>query len=294
MSRTDRQRTAAARLTRFCLSVLILGLPANAQAAPDIIPQRIVSLNLCTDELAIRLADPARIASVSWLSQQLGSNVIREASKLQANYGMGEQVLSAKPDLVLAGTLTTRVTVEMLKRASVRVEEFGIPSTMQEVREQITRAGEVLGEDARAQEMLTQIDARMARIAQDKRPVRPTAIVLNPNGFTVGRGTLVDEIMAAAGLDNIAANEGFDFRGQVPLEVIASQSIDILIVSTNRDGPPSLATNLLKHPILERMPKTRIVVIPGGLWSCPGPAIADAAERLHEAAHVFVEERRGQ
>lgn len=283
-------RACACAVAIWCIFTSLSKQMAHASDAPE----RIVSLNLCTDELAIRLADRARIASVSWLSHQRGSNVMREASQIQPNYGLGEQVLSARPDLVLAGTLTTRVTVQMLKRASVRVEEFGIPSTMQEVREQIARAGTILGEDVRANEMLQQLDARMARVAQDKLAVRPKAIVLNPNGFTVGRGTLVDEIMAIAGLDNVAANEGFDYRGQVPLEVVASQAIDILIVSTSRDGPPSLSTNLLKHPILAKMPKTRIVVIPGGLWSCPGPAIADAAERLHEAARVFVAEGRGR
>lgn len=289
-------RSRLTYMSRACISAAAIwsALMMATAACSAGGPQRIVSLNLCTDELAIRLADPARIASVSWLSQQHGSNVVREASQMQANHGLGEQVLSARPDLVLAGTLTTRVTVEMLKRASVRVEEFGIPATMTEVRAQILRAGTLLGEKVRAEEMLKQLDERMTRVALDKPAVRPTAIVLNPNGFTVGRGTLVDEIMAIAGLDNIAANEGFDFRGQVPLEVVASQAIDILIVSTSRDGPPSLATNLLKHPILEKMPKTRIVVIPGGLWSCPGPAIADATERLHQAARAFADERRSR
>jgi iron complex transport system substrate-binding protein len=38
--------------------------------------QRIVSLNLCSDELILRLANPANVASVTWLSRDpSGSNL---------------------------------------------------------------------------------------------------------------------------------------------------------------------------------------------------------------------------
>ena len=57
-------------------AALSLLLPASALAAGP--AQRIVSLNLCTDELLLRLAEPAKIASVTWLSRNpSGSNVAR-------------------------------------------------------------------------------------------------------------------------------------------------------------------------------------------------------------------------
>lgn len=48
------------------------GLMLAAAAASPAQPERIVSLNMCTDELVLRLADAGRIASVTWLSQDPG------------------------------------------------------------------------------------------------------------------------------------------------------------------------------------------------------------------------------
>ena len=82
--------------------------------------------------------------------------------------------------------------------------------------------------------------------------MRPTAVVLNPNGVTVGQGTLADQVMTAAGLDNIAAKLRIDNYGQIPLEIVALHQVDVLIVSASRDGPPSMATEMLRHPILSQ------------------------------------------
>src|SRR3982750_1111810 len=110
--------------------------PGTAPAAGP--AQRIVSLNLCTDELLLRLADPARIASVTWLSRNPGSNVPDLAARVPINHGLAEQVLSADPDLVLAGPFPPRITIGMLKRATtIPVVEFAPPRNFDEVRRQI-------------------------------------------------------------------------------------------------------------------------------------------------------------
>ena len=88
--------------------------------------------------------------------------------------------------------------------------------------------------------------------------------MLNPNGVTVGKGTLVDEIMTRAGLDNVAAELAIDNYGQIPLETVVANAVDVLILSASRDGPPALATEILRHPVLAALSdRTRLVVLPG-------------------------------
>jgi iron complex transport system substrate-binding protein len=73
--------------------------------------------------------------------------------------------------------------------------------------------------------------------------------------------------------------------GQVPLEVMAMNPVDVLILSSLRDGPPALATELLRHPVLSRLSDhTRVVVVPNRLWNCSGPALVEAVERLMRVA----------
>ena len=142
--------------------------------------------------------------------------------------------------------------------------------------------------------MIDAIDRRVAAVAGKPRAVRPTAVVLNPNGATVGRGTLADQVMTAAGLDNIAAKLRTDNYGQIPLEIVALHEVDVLIVSASRDGPPSMATEVLRHPILSKLARTRVVVMPGRLWSCGGPGVAEAVERLDAVADEVIRSRLRQ
>lgn len=274
-------------------AALSLLLPASALA--DGGAQRIVSLNLCTDELLLRLAERPKIASVTWLSRDpSGSNVASLAEQVPINYGLAEQVVASEPSLVLAGTFTTRIAVGMLKRTAIPVAEFGVPRSFDEVRQQIRDVAALVQAEAKGRALIDEIDRRVAAVAGKPRTLRPTAVVLNPNGATVGQGTLADQVMTAAGLDNIAAKLRTDNYGQIPLEIVALHAVDVLIVSASRDGPPSMATEVLRHPILSKLTRTKIVVMPGRLWSCGGPGVAEAVEQLDAVADEVVRSRSTQ
>lgn len=274
-------------------AALALTMPITTLAGEP--PQRIVSLNLCTDELLLRLADPAKIASVTWLSRSpSGSNVAGMAPQVPINHGLAEQIIAADPDLVLAGSFTTRVAVGMLKRSPIPVLEFAPPRSFDEVRQQIRDVARIVQAEDKGERLIDELDRRIAAVAAKPRSMRPTAVVLNPNGATVGRGTLADQVMTAAGLDNIAASLGIDNYGQIPLEIVALHGVDVLIVSASRDGPASKATEMLSHPILSRLPRTRIVTLPARLWNCGGPALAEAVERLDAVATEVMRSRSPQ
>ncbi|RXT23178.1 hypothetical protein B5U98_11290 [Bosea sp. Tri-39] len=249
-------------------------------------PQRIVSLNMCTDELVLRLASPKHIASVTWLSQDpRNANMAARALVIPANHGLVEQMLALKPDLVIAGAYTTRSTVALLKRVGAPVREFGVPRNLAEMRAQIRDMAQVLGEQQNGEVLIAEIDARLAALADRPRPANPRAIVLRPNGFTTGRGSLVDEILTAAGLTNLAAELGINNYGQIALETVALGKADILILNTTPDGPPSLAHEVLHHPVLARLgDRLKLVALPSKLWTCAGPAVVDAIELLLDAA----------
>lgn len=278
-------RQAARALLLGGLAVIACATNATAEERRAK-PRRIVSLNLCTDELVLRLADREAIASVTWLSQDpRNANMAELARMLPANHGLIEQVLSHKPDLVIAGAYTTRSTVALLKRVGAPVREFGMPRNIAEMRAQITEVAALLGEPVRGAALITEIDARLARIAAAPAEPRPRALVLRPNGFTVGRGSLVDEILTAAGLVNRAAELGIDSYGQIALETVALGQADLLILNTTPDGPPSLAHEILHHPVLARLgDRVKLVALPSRLWTCAGPTVIDAIKLLRRAA----------
>lgn len=258
-------------------------------------PRRVVSLNMCTDELVLRLAEREAIASVTWLSQDpRNANMAQLARETPANHGLVEEVLSFKPDLAIAGSFTTRNTVGLLKRVGAPLREFGVPRDLAGVRAQIAEMAAVLGEPARGQALIDEMDARLARLASRVGTTRPKALVLRPNGFTVGRGSLVDEILTKAGFVNLATDLGIDNYGQIALETVALGGADILILNTTADGPPSLAHEILNHPVLARLgDRLKLVALPSKLWTCAGPAVIDAIELLMDAAGSPRDRRSG-
>ena len=249
-------------------------------------PSRIVSLNMCTDELVLRLAEPQNIASVTWLSRDPGnSNVAELAARIPVNHGLAEEIIPLKPDLVIAGIYTARPAVALLKRVGIPVVEFDVAKNIDDVRRQIRDVAALVGEREKGDKILGDLDRSLAAIPPPAQSNKPRALVLNPNGVTVGKGTLADEIMTRAGLTNVAAELAIDNYGQIPLETLVANAVDVLIVSASRDGPPALATEILRHPVLAALSdRTRVVVLPGRLWNCGGPAIVEAIERLRQVA----------
>ena len=248
--------------------------------AEDARPSRIVSLNMCTDELLLRLVPPDRIASVTWLSQDPRSaNMADIARRVPANHGLAEEVRAQRPDLVVAGRYTTRLTVAMLRRAGIRVVDFDVPNDLPAIYAQIREFARVVGERARGEALVSAMEASLSEPIPAME--RPGAFVLRPNGFTAGRGSLVDEILTKAGLDNLAARLDLGNYGQVPLETVVLEGASVLVMDGERAGPPSLATALLDHPVLAKLRRRlRAVSIPSRLWTCAGPGVVEAVERL--------------
>jgi iron complex transport system substrate-binding protein len=253
-------------------------------------PRRVVSMNLCADELVLRLADRAQIAAVTWLARDpRGSTVAGEAAGVGVNRGLPEEVVALRTDLVVAGAFTTRTTVGLLRRLDLDPLELGVPTTFDEVRAQVRLVATALDHPERGEAMIAMIDAALAASAPSgENGARPRALVLRPNGFTVGPGTLGDAILVAAGLTNLSAALGHDRGGSVPLEVVANARPDLLIVDDAREGPPSLADELLHHPILRALPSMLVVAMPTRLWTCPGPQLAEAVARLSAARRAFL------
>jgi len=249
-------------------------------------PQRVVSLNLCADELALRLADPGVVKSVTWLSQDpRNANLAAKAAALPANDGHAEEALAYDPDLVLVGPFSDPASIALLKQVGAPVSEVGAPQTLDGVRRQIRGLAAVLGEPQRGEALIADMDARLARVAVDPSRPRLKAVVLRPNGFTVGPGSLVDEILTRAGLDNLAARLDIAADAQVPLEVVALLGADVLILDRDESGAPSLADAALDHPAIAALARRMTVVsLPARLWTCGGPEIAEAVERLAAAA----------
>src|SRR5690349_19029636 len=85
-------------------------LPVGASAAP-----RIISMNICTDQLLLALADPAQIMGLSRFSRDARQWAGEQARKYPILSGGAEDILVLKPDVIAASDFDKRSTRELLK-----------------------------------------------------------------------------------------------------------------------------------------------------------------------------------
>ena len=258
-------------------------------------PQRVVSVNLCTDQMLVALLPTARIASLSRLAMdtgisQLDQGRMQALSEVPLNAGMAEEILPLRPDLVIAGRYSAQPTVELLRRLAVPVLSLDISRSLADIRLRLRRVGEALGADAHAETLIAQFDARLValRVADDA--PRPLAVYLQPNGYTAGRNSLVDDIMRNAGLRNLGAELGIQGHGKVSLEQVLMAKPELLIIDQHDPRYPSLATGFLSHPAIQALAR-RIpqLIIPPRLWICGLPRTLDALQRLTRARRQLLD-----
>jgi len=259
------------------LSAVLAGMVALCPvAAIADAPQRVVSMNLCTDQLAMLLADEGQLISVSRIAADPRSSaMVAQASLYPANSGLAEEVFLMQPDLVLAGSFTARASVNMLERLGIRVIKFKPAYGLGEVRDRIIEMGAALGHPERAEVMAANFDARLAHYLREV-TLRPRAALYYANGYTSGDKTLAGQILAAAGFENIAAEAGFDGGGVIPLEVLAMAGPDTVI--TSRPYPAtSRSEEVMGHPVIEALRGARPeAALTDSDWVCGTPFVLQA------------------
>ena len=260
--------------------VLLLALPGNAQAER---PQRIVSIGLCTDQLALLLADRAQLASVSvWAKDEGMSYMIDAVGDLPLNNGSVEEVVRFDPDLVVTTQFAAWDTAKFLRQLGYRVEQLPQARSIEDIYRVLALFGEWSGNSERASEVVTDMRARIEtiRARYAERPVK-TIINYAPNGFTVGANTLEHDVFNHAGYRNLAAEMGIEGFEQIPLERLVAANPDVLQVDRALSRPDSMATAHVGHPVLDKLGGEREALdIPLRLRICAGPMIADAIEMM--------------
>ena len=208
------------------------------------------------------------------------SPLAAQALGIAVNHAQVEEIISLQPDLVLAGRFNGPEMLALLRRLHVPLLVLDVPSSIAQTRAQIQQLASALGVESRGERLIADMDRRMAATVRDVAGTAPVAAVFRANGFTAGAGTLIDDLLAAARLDNLARRAGIRGWGTLGLESLLLDRPDLLVLDVG-DTHPSLATAGLNHPALRALAaRVPVLKMPAKLWLCAGPWMIDAIERL--------------
>lgn len=253
--------------------------PASAQIKP---PIRVVSINLCTDQLLLALGEPGQIAGLGRFSRHAEMSFLADrAGAYPSLRGSAEEVLKSKPDLVLAGAYSGRATRAVLGANGVRVETFAPPETIAAARSEIERMAALLGRPRQGTALISEIDRAVSEATAARAGRRAvSALAIQRRGFVSGRQTLLSAAMEVAGLANASAALGISSIDRAPLETILKSKPDVLVLE---DLPVSRdqSTALLHHPVLARAGiGSRVLRLPVAEVTCGGPSLPHLIRRL--------------
>jgi iron complex transport system substrate-binding protein len=272
-------------ICRRALPVLALALAAaimssRAGAEPA---QRIVSLNLCTDQILIDLVPASRIRALSHVAADAASSSIADrAATFTRIRGDAEEVLALDPDLIVTTEFSTPTTVSLLERLGRRVVKVLFARDLDGVRTAVTRIAEAVGAADAGKAIVANLDRRLAALASVPHDgPAPTAVIYQVNSLVSGAGTLEDEALRIAGFRNVAPELNLDPGGRVALEAIVAHPPDLVVLSGPSGEYRTVVADNLTHPALAAVMRQRAkLVVPWRHWLCGTPYIADAIEAL--------------
>jgi iron complex transport system substrate-binding protein len=251
--------------------------PPMALAAPPQPPRRIISLNLCADQLVLALADRGQIAGLTHNAESVEmSAAAAQAHGLHILGQSAEEVLAIDPDLIVGMPAKRSSMVAALSGHHFNMLDLKTANSYDAIVASIRKVAEAVGHTARGEALIADMDRQLAAL-----PAYPgkgrVAAYYQRRGYMTGTGTLIDDLMTRAGLRNLAGVIGKPVLSQLSLEELTAAQPDYLIVDSSTERVTDQGTEMLHHPILARIPR---LDIPQAWTVCGGPAYVQAARSL--------------
>lgn len=271
-----------------CIGLGACGKPESVSSPLSDRPMRIVSLDFCSDQYVLKLADREQILALSPDAERDFSFMRSEADGLPKVRPLAEDVLIMKPDLVVrsygggpnAASFFERAGIPVLQigwATSIHGEDVGtIPNVVAEV-------ATGLGQTDRGAALVQEFTDRLNRIKASSSG--KTALYMTPTGVTTGGETMAHKMMQAAGLENFMDRPGWH---SLPLERLAYERPELVVAAffdakTNHEN----AWSPSRHPIAKReLTEAPRVNLQGAWLSCGGWFILEAVEALAEGAQI--------
>jgi iron complex transport system substrate-binding protein len=250
-------------------------------------PQRVASINLSADEVLIAILPLDRLVCVTrWVDERQTSNIVgrvppRVHRLVKADL---EQLVALRPDLVVVSEYTDADFLKLVERSGLRVHRMQGLSSLPGIRAAILDLGRAVGEEAAAQRLVGQFDAKLAELGRRLAGARRPRVLYWSSNMTAGADTAIGALIEAAGAVNVGREMGISGIAPPGAERAFAADPDAVLVGTW----PQAKEALNEHPLLSKMRAVRegrIVVLPTerivALSQFTADAVWDLAHLLH-------------
>lgn len=261
-------------------------------SAQDSLPQQIISLSPPLTEMLFAVGAGGQLVgrdSYSDFPEEAKS--VTDVGWTYGKYNM-ETVVNLKPNLVLAGEITTPEMVASLENMGLRVEYFENPVTLSDVYAMLARIGQLSGKTTQAERLIKDLQQREEALVNQLSKISDRPMVFfeldasDPSKpYTPGPGTLYSHLIAMAGGVNLGDQLGTTWA-QISLEQLLVDDPDFILLGDAAYGiSPESVAQRAGWQTLTAVKEGRVLPFDDNLLVRYGPRILDGLESLAKILH---------
>ncbi|MEF2244466.1 ABC transporter substrate-binding protein [Paenibacillus sp. IITD108] len=197
-----------------------------------------------------------------------------------------EAVLALEPDLVLASSTMNTAAVEQLRALNINVYATD-PKTYDEVAQKIELIGKIMNKQNEAAAVAGHMLTVKSEVTDKIKDAAKKSVFFDvSDGWTVGSGEFIDELISLAGGSNIAAEQQGWFEADN--EMVIKHNPDVILFSSYGGDTNALVDGIAARSgwdAIEAVKNKAIFPINEDLVSRVGPRLADALQAMSAAVH---------
>jgi ABC-type Fe3+-hydroxamate transport system substrate-binding protein len=182
-----------------------------------------------------------------------------------------EKVISLKPDLIIATTMTNPEYIEQLKRFNIHVEIYPTPKSFQEICQQFISIGDLLGETEVAKKKITSIKASVDSLKKINQNITRQRFFIQIGAdplFTVIPNTFMNDYITYTNGVNIAENLT---KGSISRESVIHRKPDVIFIVTMGIIGEEEKANWETYKDLSAIKNRKIFIIDSDIACTPTP-----------------------
>ena len=243
-------------------------------------PKRIASLNLCTDELLLSLADPDQIISLTWLAREESlSPFFEPARPYHQNNGRASDVIPLNPDLVFLSEFSPANTLGLLETVGVTSVVVPEPRTTTQLLENIRAMSSAIDQVKKGEELISLFSSRLKSITENKSAQKISALLLSPGIASFGSSAVKIEILKMLNIRVLNQEKPSLANRYLSVEELTRSSPDFVIIDKYSSDYPSVSEEILKHPLIQSSLKT--IEVEAKDWLCSTHNLLDTIEHIN-------------
>lgn len=258
----------------------------------EAVPQRIVSLAPSTTEILYAIgAGPQMVGRDEFSNYPEEALALTSVGGSMGDYNL-EQIVSLKPDLVLAAEINTPEQVKALEDLGLTVYYLSNPASVEGVYDLLTTAGQLTGRTSEAQALVDNLKTRVGAVkAKAAQAQTAPKVFYELDGsdpakpWTAGSGTFIDQLITLAGGENVAASMEGSW-GQFSQEALLVANPDFILLGDAAYG--TTPEQVAARPGWDQITAVKngeVLPFNDDTVSRPGPRLVDALEELLRVLH---------